>query len=168
MFHPDLLHGTPLGRRMGDYSFFSYLSTEALPMSECEQQIVINCFRKELQHAIDKHSKQILTANIEVLLNHCVRFYDRQFVTREIVNKDLLTRFEKLLCDYFVSDKPYQLGLPSVGWCADQFHLSANYFGDLIKRDREIGTGVYSSDYHRPSKGITARRPHPSARLPMD
>lgn len=83
MFHPDLLRGTSLARRMADYSFFSYSSNEALHMSEREQQIIINCFREireELQHAIDKHSKQIIAANIEVLLNHCVRFYDRQFV----------------------------------------------------------------------------------------
>ena len=121
MFHPDLLRGTLLGRRMADYSFFSYASNEALHMSEREQQIIINCFREireELQHAIDKHSKQIITANIEVLLNHCVRFYDRQFVTRENVNKDILTRFEALLRDYFTSDKPQRFGLPSVAWCA--------------------------------------------------
>lgn len=108
--------------------------------------IIINCFheiKEELQHAIDKHSKQIITANIEVLLNHCVRFYDRQFVTRETVNKDSLTRFEGLLRDYFASDKPQQLGLPSVAWCADQLHLSANYFGDLIKKE----TGKSAQEY---------------------
>ena len=146
MFHPDLLRGTSLARRMADYSFFSYSSNEALHMSEREQQIIINCFREireELQHAIDKHSKQIIAANIEVLLNHCVRFYDRQFVTRENVNKDLLTRFEELLRDYFTSDKPQSLGLPSVAWCADRLHLSANYFGDLIKKE----TGKSAQEY---------------------
>ena len=146
MFHPDLLRGTSLGRRMTDYSFFSYSSNEALHMSDREQQIIINCFREireELQYAIDKHSKQIITANIEVLLNHCVRFYDRQFVTREIVNKDLLTRFEELLRGYFTSDKPQSIGLPSVAWCADQLHLSANYFGDLVKKE----TGKSAQEY---------------------
>ena len=146
MFHPDLLRGTSLGRRMADYSFFSYASNEALHMSEREHQIIINCFREireELQHAIDKQSKQIITANIEVLLNHCVRFYDRQFVTREIVNKDLLTRFEELLRGYFTSDKPQSIGLPSVAWCADQLHLSANYFGDLVKKE----TGKSAQEY---------------------
>ena len=146
MFHPDLLRGTSLGRRMADYSFFSYSSNEALHMSEREQHIIINCFheiKEELQHAIDKHSKQIIAANIEVLLNHCVRFYDRQFVTRETVNKDSLTRFEELLRGYFASDKPQQLGLPSVAWCADQLHLSANYFGDLIKKE----TGKSAQEY---------------------
>ena len=138
MFHPDLLLGTPLARRMSEYSFFSYSSNEALHMSDREKEIITNCFREireELQHSIDKHTKQIVAANIEVFLNHCVRFYDRQFITREVVNKDVLTRFESLLNSYFASDNPVRLGLPSVAWCADQVHLSPNYFGDLIKKE---------------------------------
>ncbi|WP_099465750.1 MULTISPECIES: helix-turn-helix domain-containing protein [Parabacteroides] len=146
MFHPDLLRGTLLDRQMKNYSFFSYESNEALHMSERERHIIINCFneiREELEHAIDKHSKQIIAANIEVLLNHCVRFYDRQFVTREIVNRDLLSRFENLLDDYFNSNKPQKLGLPSVAWCSGELHLSANYFGDLIKKE----TGKSAQEY---------------------
>lgn len=146
MFHPDLMRGTPLARRMADYTFFSYSSSEALHMSEREQQIIVGCLRdirEELEHAVDKHSKQIVTAIIEVMLNHCVRFYDRQFVTRESVNKDILSRFEKLLNGYFASDKPQLLGLPSVAWCAEQLHLSANYFGDLIRKE----TGRSAQEY---------------------
>lgn len=146
MFHPDLLRGTSLDRQMKDYTFFSYESNEALHMSERERQIIINCFneiREELEHAIDKHSKQIIAANIEVLLNHCVRFYDRQFVTREIVNRDLLSRFENLLSGYFNSQQPQELGLPSVAWCSGELHLSANYFGDLIKKE----TGKSAQEY---------------------
>lgn len=146
MFHPDLLRGTLLDRQMKNYSFFSYESNEALHMSERERHIIINCFneiREELEHAIDKHSKQIIAANIEVLLNHCVRFYDRQFVTREIVNRDLLSRFENLLDNYFNSNKPQKLGLPSVAWCSGELHLSANYFGDLIKKE----TGKSAQEY---------------------
>ena len=91
MFHADLLYGTPLARRMKDYTFFSYESNEALHMSDRERRIILNCFheiREELEHTIDKHTKQIITSNIETLLNHCVRFYERQFVTREVVNRD--------------------------------------------------------------------------------
>lgn len=146
MFHPDLLRGTSLDRQMKEYTFFSYESNEALHMSERERQILINCLHEiseELEHAIDKHSKQIITANIEVLLNHCVRFYDRQFVTREIVNRDLLSRFEELLGNYFNSEKPQRFGLPSVAWCSGELHLSANYFGDLIKKE----TGKSAQEY---------------------
>jgi AraC-like DNA-binding protein len=84
---------------------------------------------------MDKHSKKLITANIELFLNYCERFYDRQFISREHVNKGVLARFEEQLNAYFLSDKPSILGLPSVAYFADQLHLSPNYFGDLIKRE---------------------------------
>lgn len=146
VFHPDLLYGTPLARRMKDYSFFRYDSNEALHMSERERQTILTCLheiRAELDHAIDRHSKQIITANIEVLLNHCVRFYDRQFITRERANRNLLADFETLLTAYFASDTPLAEGLPTVQYCASQLHLSANYFGDLIKKE----TGKSAQEY---------------------
>jgi len=146
MFHPDLLYGTPLARRMKDYTFFSYESNEALHMSERERQIILNCFneiKEELEHAIDKHTKQIIASNIETLLNHCIRFYERQFITRENVNRDLLGNFEQILNSYYASEKPQTTGLPSVGYCAEQMHLSPNYFGDLIKKE----TGKSAQEY---------------------
>lgn len=137
MFHPDLLIGTSLAKRMEEYSFFSYDSNEALHMSDREKTIILNCFheiREELDHAIDKHTKHIVTSNIETMLNHCVRFYDRQFVTREILNADVMARFDKVLADYFHSNKIVSQGLPTVKYCASEVCLSPNYFGDLVKK----------------------------------
>ena len=145
-FHPDLLRGTALGQKMKDYSFFSYESNESLHMSEREKGTIIHCFqeiKEELEHSIDKHSKSIVIANLEVFLNHCTRFYDRQFITREDINKDILSRFETELHHYFESDKPRTIGLPSVQYFADKVHLSANYFGDLIKKE----TGKSAQEY---------------------
>lgn len=144
VFHPDLIHGTSLGKHIDDYSFFSYQSNEALHVSERERQLVLDCFSKikyELEHAVDKHSKKLIASNIELLLNYCVRFYDRQFITRENVNKGILGRFETLLKEFFASDKPQTVGLPTVAWCASELNLSANYFGDLIKK--ETGKSPY-------------------------
>lgn len=138
VFHPDLIHGTNLGKHIDDYTFFSYHSNEALHVSERERQLVLDCFSKigyELEHAVDKHSKRLIASNIELLLNYCVRFYDRQFITRDNVNKGTLERFETLLKEYFASDKPQALGLPSVAYCAGELNLSANYFGDLVKKE---------------------------------
>ena len=146
MFHPDLLYGTPLARRMKDYSFFPYSSDEALHMSEREKAIVLNCFheiRAELEHAVDKHTKQIIASNIETMLNHCMRFYERQFVTREISNRSVLDKFEDILRNYFDSDLPQSIGLPTVQYCADKVCLSPNYFGDLIKKE----TGKSAQEY---------------------
>lgn len=146
VFHPDLIRGTSLGRHMDDYSFFSYDVHEALHLSEGERKVIFDCFAKigfELQHAIDKHSKTLIVSNIELFLNYCVRFYDRQFITREAPHKGVLERFEHLLNTYFESEKPQALGLPSVAWCAEQLNLSANYFGDLIKKE----TGKPAQEY---------------------
>lgn len=141
IFHPDFISGTILGRQMEDYSFFSYETREALHLSERERNVVLESFEKidyELDHGIDKHSKKLIIANIILFLDYCTRFYDRQFITRDNVNKGILERFESLLNGYFNSDKPTTIGLPSVAYCAEQLNLSANYFGDLIKKETGI------------------------------
>lgn len=145
-FHADLLRGTTLGQHMQEYTFFSYEVNEALHISERERQVVLDCFAKidtELRQPIDKHSKRLIVSNIELFLNYCVRFYDRQFITRDNVHKGVLERFEHLLNDYFASDRPQTVGLPSVGYCAGELHLSPNYFGDLIKKE----TGQSAQEY---------------------
>jgi AraC-like DNA-binding protein len=138
LFHPDLIRGTSLGHNIKEYSFFSYETNEALHLSEKERQLILDCLNKidhELHQSIDKHSKRLIANNIELLLNYCMRFYDRQFITRSLVNKDILVRFENLMDNYLKSEITKTLGLPTVKYCADQLHLSANYFGDLIKKE---------------------------------
>lgn len=138
LFHPDLIKGTNLGKHINDYSFFSYDVHEALHLSEKEREIILECFkniRHELEQAIDKHSKSLIVNNIELFLNYCMRFYDRQFVTRDHVNRGFIGKFEHLLDDYLRSEKPKNLGLPMVNYFAEQLNLSANYFGDLIKKE---------------------------------
>jgi AraC-like DNA-binding protein len=146
VFHPDLLQGTALGKNMGDYTFFSYAVNEALHLSDKEKVIIKDCFAKieyELQNSIDKHSKKLIVSNIELFLNYCIRFYDRQFITRDNVARGIVDKFEDMLNGYFASEKPYSIGLPSVAYCADELHLSANYFGDLIKKE----TGKTAQDH---------------------
>ena len=138
VFHPDWLPGTALGRHINDYNFFSYQVHEALHLSIQERAIILDCFSKiayELQRDVDHHSKKLIAANIELFLDYCTRFYDRQFITRDTANKGIVARFETLLNDYFKSEKPKLIGLPNVNYCAEQLNLSSNYFGDLIKRE---------------------------------
>ncbi|QRR01388.1 helix-turn-helix domain-containing protein [Dyadobacter sandarakinus] len=146
LFHPDLINGTPLGRHIQDYSFFSYNVNESLHLSDKEKNIVVDCLSKieyELDQNIDKHSKLLIASNIELLLNYCIRFYDRQFITRDNANQGILERFEYILNGYFLSDKPQNEGLPSVTYCAEALHLSPNYFGDLVKKE----TGRSAQEY---------------------
>lgn len=146
LFHPDLIRGTSLGQEIRRYSFFSYNSNEALHLSDEEKNIFTDCLDKissELQRPIDKHSKRLISRNIELLLDYCMRFYERQFITRQVVNRDALTQFEELLDAYFVDDQAMQHGLPSVKYFADKICLSPNYFGDLIKKE----TGKSPQEY---------------------
>ncbi len=146
LFHPDLLRGTALGQHMNEYKFFSYDVHEALHLSAIEKKIVYECFQKidyEAQHAIDKHSKRLIVSNIELFLNYCIRFYDRQFITRSDEGGGIVEKFEGLLNEYLHSDKPPLEGIPSVSLFAAQLHLSPNYFGDLIKKE----TGKTAQEY---------------------
>ena len=146
LFHPDLLRGTSLGKNIKKCTFFSYEVNEALHLSEEERSIVMDCLkiiRMELEHGVDKHSKTLLVNHIELLLNYCMRFYERQFITRGKTNRDVLTRFENLLDEYFESTLAEQDGLPTVKYFADKLCLSSNYFGDMFKKE----TGKSPQEY---------------------
>lgn len=146
IIHPDLLLGSELGRKMSQYNFFSYSVKEALHLSERERELILSVLDKiqyELEQNLDKHSKKLIVSNIELLLDYCLRFYDRQFLTREIPHQGSMTKFETLLNAYLSSEKPQKYGLPSVGYFADQLHLSSNYFGDLVKKE----TGKSAQEY---------------------
>lgn len=138
LFHPDLIKGSVLGNMIDQYHFFSYEVNEALHVSEDERSMIIDQFRKiqqELTASIDHHSKHILISHLALLLQYCTRFYDRQFITRDQVNKGVLERFEQLLNQYFKSDLPLEMGTPTVSYFAQQINLSPNYFGDLVKKE---------------------------------
>jgi AraC family transcriptional regulator, transcriptional activator of pobA len=146
LFHPDLIKGTDLGKHIHNYSFFSYHVNEALHMSEQERGVIVECFRKielELQRSIDKHSKKLIVSNIELLLDYSVRFYDRQFITRDHAHSDLLEKFESLLHAYLHSALPQETGIPAVSYFAEKLHLSANYFSDLLRKE----TGKSAKEY---------------------
>jgi len=148
LFDPEFIRGTSLGRIIKDYNFFSYDVNEALHISDNERNIIVDCFKKiqfELECGIDKHSRTLISSNIELFLNYCQRFYDRQFITRENTNKGLLEKFENLLLAYFNSDLLLKNGIPTVSYCAKELNLSPNYFGDLVKKE----SGVSALDYIR-------------------
>jgi AraC-like DNA-binding protein len=138
VFHPDLIKGTTLAKTIHEYSFFSYDSYEALHVSEKERSLIDICFgniETEIKQTIDQHSKKILVANIELLLKYCSRFYDRQFITRETANHQVIEKFENLLTNYILSENLQNTGLPSVTYFAEELHLSPNYLGDLLKKE---------------------------------
>lgn len=138
LFHPDLIHGTPLARKISKYTFFDYEQAESLHLSAQERSVIVDCFNKialELQYPVDSHSRELLVMQIELVLEYCLRFYDRQFCTRAKVNSDTLMRFQELLNHYFDEEEYKSNGLPTVKYFADRVCLSSGYFGDLIKKE---------------------------------
>ncbi|MDO4163716.1 MAG: helix-turn-helix domain-containing protein [Bacteroides sp.] len=146
LFHPDFLFRTPLAQKIKQYTFFSYTSNEALHLSK-EERIILQDYMdkitRELQHPIDKFSKSLIISNIEVLLNYCMRFYERQFVTRSDMHHDALVKFEQLLDEYLDTGLATTYGIPTVKYFADKICLSPNYFGDLVKTE----TGKTAQEY---------------------
>lgn len=144
-FHPDFLRRTNLGRNIQRYEFFSYSSTEALHLSETEVMVfkqVLEMIDAELKHPIDNHTRELIVSNIELLLNYCLRFYDRQFITREEINHSVVKQFDQMLRD-FIRNKAHDKGLPTVGYFADKCCLSTAYFGQLVKTE----TGRTAKDF---------------------
>ena len=145
LFHPDLLNRTQLGKNIGRYEFFDYTSNEALHLSCGEIEIyrgVLAMIQQELERGIDKHSRELIVSNIELLLNYCLRFYDRQFVTREEINHTVVKKFTDLL-DRYIADKARREGLPSVAYFADKCCYSTKYFGELVQTE----TGRTARDF---------------------
>lgn len=137
-FHPDLLQKSALGSKIKSYTFFSYAANEALHLSEKEKGNIMRCIEaieEEYQQNIDRHSQTVLVSSLELLLNYCNRFYDRQFYTRSSQQQDIVTQVETLLLDYFNSSQAVHQGLPSVKYCAEQVNLSPNYLSDLLKKE---------------------------------
>ncbi|WP_447951711.1 helix-turn-helix domain-containing protein [Chryseobacterium koreense] len=146
LFHPDFLIGTPLAKEIGNFSFFSYDTKEALHISKKERKTILECLAKiedEIDQRLDRHSHKLVVSNIELFLNYCDRFYDRQFLTRDTINRGILERFETLLDAYLRSELLQTEGHPKVGYFANELHLSSNYFGDLVKKE----TGKTAQDY---------------------
>lgn len=138
VFHPEFIKGTRLGELIEQYTFFQYKSNEALHLSLREREIIGSFFtniQTELSLEIDQHSRELIIANMETLLKYCVRFYDRQFLSRSPVQNKILNQFEELFKAYFIHDEMHRFGFPTVSYFAEKLHLSPNYFGDLVKKE---------------------------------
>lgn len=149
IFHPDLIRKSELGKKIDNYSFFSYATNEALHLSDEEQKTVTQIaekIEKEFNNNIDAHSQTLIISNLELLLNYCTRFYDRQFFTRTNLNKDIVAQFEQLLKDYYKSERHIKIGIPTVQYCGESLNLSPKYLSDLLRKE----TGRNTQDHiHR-------------------
>ena len=138
LFHPDLFRRSDLADKIGEYGFFEYASNEALHLSEDERNHIEELRDKieyEYSHNLDSHSLNLINSNLELLLDYCLRYYDRQFLSRTDLNQDLISKFEKILKAYYKTSQEYELGLPSISYCANELNLSPKYLSDLLKKE---------------------------------
>lgn len=146
LFHPDLIRKTEFGQKIDNYSFFDYGVSEALHISEEEKMSlleVVTKIEKEYEQMIDRHSQNLITSNINLLLDYCSRYFDRQFYTRTNMNKDVLVKFEDLLKDYYANEKQLKEGIPTVAYCGEELSMSSKYLSDLLKKE----TGVNAKSH---------------------
>ena len=150
LFHPDLLRGTPIETTLKECTFFDYHINEALHMTDEERDIFVSLMRqikRELTNDRDDFQDKIIVEYIGLLLNYCMRFYNRQFITRKLENSDILVKFNSLLHDYFRDKKQLTMGLPTIQYCADKLCMSSNYFGDLVKKATGDSAGTHIRQY---------------------
>lgn len=136
-FHPDFIYGSELGKKIRNYTFFDYGSSEALHVSDVEKKtldIVISTIETEYSKNIDRHTQGLILNSIALLLNYCDRFYERQFFTRSKLSSDILQNFEQLLNQYFDNENLIDKGVPEVKYFAEKLHLSSNYLSDLLTK----------------------------------
>jgi AraC-like DNA-binding protein len=138
LFHPDLIRKSVLGDKIDHYTFFSYDVNEALHLSSKEEKFffdLIEKIREEYSQNIDQHSQTLIISNLELLLNYCMRFYDRQFYTRTNINKDFVSNFELALKQYFNSATIDNKGLPHASYFGEKLNMSTNYLSDMLKKE---------------------------------
>lgn len=138
VFHPDVFRKSDLSDKMNKYSFFRYDSNEALHLSEREKSSIEDLLEKivqEYSQMLDRHSQHLIVSNIELFLDYCLRFYDRQFFSRTNLNSDIISKFERFLLNYYESEQASENGIPSVEYCARKLHFSPNYLSDLLKKE---------------------------------
>lgn len=136
VLHPDFIRNYPLGKSIKEYGYFSYSVNEALHLSEDEENEIISIMQrieKEYRSTIDNFSQDVIVSQIDLMLNYCNRFYNRQFITRKTANNDLLIQLENLLTDYFKSEYLQQSGLPTVRYISDELNVSADYLSDMLR-----------------------------------
>ncbi|NAS11503.1 helix-turn-helix domain-containing protein [Poritiphilus flavus] len=146
VFHPDLIRKSELGSAIGNYTFFDYEVHEALHLSDEEKSILTDLVLKienEFNQNMDKHSQKLIITNIQLILDYCLRYYDRQFYVRANLHQDHVADFEQLLKAYYNSDQPFESGLPSVKYCGEMLHMSPNYLSDMLRKE----TGKSAKDH---------------------
>jgi AraC family transcriptional activator of pobA len=141
VLHPDFIRNYALGKTIKNYGYFAYSVNEALHLSESEEvmvETIMTNIINELGLPIDHYSQDVIVSHIELLLNYCNRFYNRQFITRRTANEDLLIKLENILSNYF--NNASLSGIPTVQQISSELSVSADYLSDMLRNHTGLNT----------------------------
>ncbi|MFP9098123.1 helix-turn-helix domain-containing protein [Flavobacterium sp. RHBU_24] len=133
LFHQDFIQGYALGKNIKHHEYFSYEANEALYVSKKEEVLIeqiLSNIASEYHGNIDRFTQDVIVSHIELLLNYCNRFYNRQFITRKQANNDLIAKLEQLLNNHL---NAHDASLPKVKDLADQLNVSPGYLSDMLR-----------------------------------
>lgn len=136
LIHPDFFLSYPLANKIRHYGYFAYSSNEALHLSDTEKETILSIYRnmeQELSSRVDEFSQEVMIAHIELLLSYVNRFYKRQFITRKVINDDILQKTEAIIDHYLNSRQSLHQGLPTVQFLSGQLNLSSGYLSDMLR-----------------------------------
>ena len=125
-----------LAKKIKEYGYFSYSVNEALHLSDKEEMMITGIMKnidQEYSSSIDPFSQDVMISHIELLLNYCNRFYNRQFITRKTISHDLLLKVEETLDNYFNNAESLKRGLPTVDFLASKINVSTHYLSDMLR-----------------------------------
>lgn len=143
VLHPDFIRSYPLGKTIKSFGYFDYAVNEALHLSESEEimvETVMANIAEEVAFPIDNYSQDVIVSHVELLLNYCNRFYNRQFITRRTANNDLLIKLENMLTHYFNIGQVQKLGIPTVQYVSSELNVSADYLSDMLRNLTGLNT----------------------------
>lgn len=146
LIHPDFLLGYPLAKKIKHYGYFSYSMNEALHLSAQEREIILSVYKimeQEINARVDEFSQEVIVSQIDLLLSYVNRFYKRQFITRKVVNSDVLQKTEAILDHYFNTQQTLNQGIPTVQFLSEQLHLSSGYLSDLLRSQVGLSAQQY-------------------------
>jgi AraC-like DNA-binding protein len=138
LFDTDFFLGLPLAKEFIKYGFFDYSINETLHISPKEEKVLLNIYENietEYFNNTDEFSRSIIVSHLETLLKYSDRYYKRQFINREQLNKSLNTKFQNLLKEYVSTTDLMESGVPSLDWLANELSVSKRYLSDSIKTE---------------------------------
>ena len=134
--HEDFLQGDKIRDIFKAASFFSYAVNEALhlsPKEEEQMRAIMKNIHAEYQNNQDEFSRELIISQLDTLLKYAKRYYSRQFLNREELSHEILSRFETVMAEMYQPTAGHAQIIPRIEDIANRMGISARYLSDTLK-----------------------------------